>query len=87
MMAIVGTKRMVTLCVGLAACVVLAAGLFVYLEQRSSPNPTSSPSPSGVPVPTGTIGGITWQGGGTLPGAVPHVRALIPSRAAASTCV
>ena len=68
-----------TLYVGLAACVVLAAGLFVYLEQRSSPIPTSWPIASGVPVPTGAIGGITWQRGGTLPGAVPHVRALIPT--------
>jgi hypothetical protein len=67
-----------TLFAGLAACVILAAGLVVFLGQPSSPSPTpsfgatssptaeSSPIPTGVPAPTGAIGGVTWHEGGWL---------------------
>ncbi len=72
-----GMKGKGTLFAGLAACVVLSAGLIVVLEQRSSPGPTSSPIRTGVPAPTGTIGGITWHAGGSLPGGR-RVRAVVP---------
>lgn len=73
-----GKTGKVTLYAGLAACVVLTAGLLVSLEKRSSPSPTSSSNATSSPIPTGTVGGITWHGVGTLPGAVPRVRAVIP---------
>ena len=48
---------------GLAACVVVAAGLFFYLGRPSSP---SSTPPSGAPAATGTIGGIAWHEGASF---------------------
>jgi hypothetical protein len=79
-----GTKKKATLYVGLAACVVLAAGWFVSLEQRSTPSPTSSsdatssPISTGMPAATRTIGAIAWHEGGLLPGAAPRVRVAVP---------
>jgi hypothetical protein len=72
-------RKQGTFYLGLATCVVVAAGLYLSLRQSSAsqaptpsvhatPAPSAKPSPvaTDVPAPNGTIGSIAWQAGAPL---------------------